>query len=55
MACYRMPNGFLCTTSFGAWLDECKERHKRGERQRQCEVCCKWYWPLKGCGCQKEK
>lgn len=35
----------LCVTSYGAWLDECKERTKRGEKQLHCGLCGKWRWP----------
>ena len=32
-------------TSYGAWIDECKERVKRGETQLRCAECGLWRWP----------
>lgn len=33
------------TNSYGAWIDDCERRSKRGERQSYCWGCGKWQWP----------
>jgi hypothetical protein len=45
MPCQRIKDGFICITSYGAFLDECRERIKRGEKQLFCPRCEKWVWP----------
>ncbi len=33
------------TNDYMRWEDESATRHKRGERQKECGGCGKWYWP----------
>ena len=40
-----MTDVHICTTSYGAWLDDCKRRTKAGQNQGYCPVCLLWRWP----------
>lgn len=44
-SCTPITAGHVCVTSYGAWLDDCAARRKRGEKQLHCGMCSKWRWP----------
>lgn len=43
--CVFMGDGFVCHTSYGAFLDDYTARTKRGEEQQYCHTCRTWHWP----------